>query len=279
MTRTIDPPTDRYAGERSTREYDRLRRQARVWEDATLRILDRVGLGAGARCLDAGCGPGETMRLMAERVGSGGHVLGIDLDEPLGGQAVAMLHDAGHRQCEFARVDLRAGDPLPGAPFDLVYTRLLLFHLPDRAAVLRRLWDAVAPGGHIVVQEYDVMPTCTVPALDSYQGMMDTMLDTLTAAGADVRLGARLGELFAQAGVGVPDGTDVAGRLETLASGGWMIEGTYRSLLAAALAHGLTTEAEAGALLAAAARDAEEHPDRPVLFPLMIGAWKRKPAA
>jgi hypothetical protein len=56
-----------------------------------------------------------------------------------------------------------------------------------------------------------------------------------------------------------------------------MIEGTYRSLLAAAVAYGITTDAEAAALLAAEARDAERHPDRPVLFPLMIGAWKRKP--
>jgi ubiquinone/menaquinone biosynthesis C-methylase UbiE len=277
MTRTIDAPADRYAGERSAREYERLRRQARTWEDATLRILDRVGLGPGARCLDAGCGPGETMRLMAERTGPSGRVAGIDLDEPLGAQAIGMLHDAGHRHCDFARVDLRAGDPLPGAPFDLVYTRLLLFHLPDRIAVLRRLWDAVAPGGHLVVQEYDISPAGAVPPLDSYEALMRTMTETLTAAGADVRLGARLGELFAQAGVGAPDGTDVAGRMETLAGGSWMIEGTYRSLLAAALAYGITTEAEATALLAAAARDTGGHPDRWLLFPLMIGAWKRKP--
>jgi SAM-dependent methyltransferase len=109
VTRTIAAPTDRYAGERSATEYERLRQQARVWEDATLRIFDRVGLGPGARCLDAGCGPGETMRLMAERVGPTGRVTGIDLDAPLGAQAIGMLRGAGHRHCEFARVDLRAG--------------------------------------------------------------------------------------------------------------------------------------------------------------------------
>jgi hypothetical protein len=31
-------------------------------------------------------------------------------------------------------------------------------------------------------------------------------------------------------------------------------------------------------VIAAVARDAERFPDRPVLWPLMIGAWKRKPA-
>ena len=66
---TTPPPTDGYALGRTPEEYERLRAQARVWEAATGRLLDRVGLAPGARCLDAGCGPGETMRLMAQRVG------------------------------------------------------------------------------------------------------------------------------------------------------------------------------------------------------------------
>jgi SAM-dependent methyltransferase len=276
MTRTIDAPTDTYALERSAAEYERLRTQARVWEDATERILDRVGLAPGARCLDAGCGPGETMRLMAQRVGPRGRVLGIDLNEPLGAQAIEMLHGAGHRQCEFAPIDLRAGDPLP-AQYDLVYTRLLLFHLPDRVAVLRRLWEAVAPGGHLVVQDYDVGPAGPVPALDGYDELMRTIRGAFAAAGADVRVGARLEELFAQAGAGVPDGTDVAGRVDTLGGSRWFLPEVYRALLPVALAHRLTDEAEAAALLARVARETERYPSRPMLFPLMIGAWKRKP--
>ena len=97
---------DGYALARTPEEYERLRAQSRVWEAATGRLLDRVALAPGSRCLDAGCGPGETMRLMAQRVGPSGRVVGIDVDATLGGQALAMLHDAGHRQCEFARVDL-----------------------------------------------------------------------------------------------------------------------------------------------------------------------------
>src|SRR5690242_18482700 len=69
-----------YALGRTPQEYERLRAQARIWEDATGRLLDRVGLAPQARCLDAGCGPGETMRLMAHRVGPAGEVTGIDVD-------------------------------------------------------------------------------------------------------------------------------------------------------------------------------------------------------
>src|SRR5882724_15170 len=81
-----------YALGRTAPEYEQLRTQARAWEPATGRLLDLVGLGAGASCLDAGCGPGETMRLMAERVGPDGRVLGVDVDAPLGAAALVALH-------------------------------------------------------------------------------------------------------------------------------------------------------------------------------------------
>jgi ubiquinone/menaquinone biosynthesis C-methylase UbiE len=121
-----------YALGHTPEEYDRLRAQARVWEAATGRLLDQLGLAPGASCLDAGCGPGETMRLMAQRVGPTGRVLGIDTDSSLGPMTLATLHAAGHRQCFFHPQDLTAGEPIPCAPFDLVYARLLLFHLPQR---------------------------------------------------------------------------------------------------------------------------------------------------
>ena len=257
-------------------EYERLRMQARAWEVATGRLLDQVGLGPGASCLDAGCGPGETMRAMAERVGSAGRVLGIDADAPLGAMTLAMLHGAGHRQCSFHRQDLSAGEPIPGAPFDLVYARLLLFHLSQRVDVLARLWDAVAPGGYLLVQDYDLRNISTLPQLEWVGELLRVWTGAFGAAGADVSVGARLPQLFAQAGVGTPDGTDVAGRIEPLATGRVIMEGSFRSVLPTALAHGVTTEAAAAAALASIDRDATRFPDRPVLWPLLIGAWKRK---
>jgi ubiquinone/menaquinone biosynthesis C-methylase UbiE len=265
-----------YALARTPEEYERLRTQARGWEDATARLLDRTGLRPGMRCLDAGCGPGETMRLMAERVGPGGRVVGLDTDAALGGQALQMLHGLGHRQCEFAAADLTAGLPLPGAPFDLVYARLLLYHLPQRVDVLARLWDAVAPGGHLLVQDYYVESMDVLPSLASVEEFRRVALEAFTAAGADVHVGARLPALFADAGIGAPDGTDVTGRLEPLADALWLFTGVYGGLLETSLQHGITTERDAAAWRAQIAEDAYRFPDRPALWPLLIGAWKRK---
>jgi SAM-dependent methyltransferase len=274
-TRTA--PDEGYALGRSPEEHERLRAQARVWEAATGRLLDQVGLAPGARCLDAGCGPGETMRLMAHRVGPEGRVVGIDVDEPLGTTALAGLHAAGHAQCAFVRHDVTADAPLPGAPYDVVFARLLLFHLPQRLAVLRRLWDAVAPGGYLVVQEYDLRPISVLPSLTSVEEAVRVVIGAFDAAGCDVQLGARLPAAFAEAGIGEPDGTDVAGRLEPFAAGSRMLGAVFGSVGPGAVAHEVTSAAGAAATAAALTSDAAEFPDRPMLWPLMIGAWKRRP--
>ena len=278
-TTEITERANTYSLGHTPQEYERLRTQARIWEGATTRVLDQVGVRQGGSCLDAGCGPGETMRMLAERVGPDGRVLGMDADTSIGILAVEMLHRTGNRQCAFHTHDLTAAEPVPGAPFDLVYARLLLFHVPQRVAVLERLWDAVAPGGHLVVQDYDLRTASVLPDLASFAEVGRVIFGAFGAAGADISVGARLSRLFEEAGVGVPDGTDVTGRIEPLGTGSAMFANVYRSLLPVALAHGITTEEAAAATLAAFGDDAVRFADSPMTWPLMIGAWKRKELA
>lgn len=283
MTTTIENiPTprarteDRYSLGRTHHEYERLRRQARGWEKATTRVLDAVGIPPGASCLDAGAGPGEVMRLLAERVGPDGRVLGMDVDVELLAAAQETLHATGHTQTSVRAHDLTAAGPVPDGPFDVVYARLLLFHLPERAAVLSRLWDAVAPGGVLVVHEYDVRPAGTLPEFPAALELKRIIEESFAAAGADSRIGVHLPQLFAEAGVGRPDGTDVAGRLEPSSIGHVMISSTARSLVPVAVRAGVTTEDAAEAAFAEFDRHVRLHPDDQVLWPLLIAAWKRK---
>jgi|tagenome__1003787_1003787.scaffolds.fasta_scaffold20795918_2 SAM-dependent methyltransferase len=265
-----------YSLQRSALEYERLRAQARMWESAAEAVLDRVGLRPGATCLDAGCGPGETMRLLAGRVGPHGAVTGIDVDAALGAVAERSLHAEGCPQVRFLAADVSADEPVPGGPYDLVYARLLLFHLPQRVAVLARLWDAVAPGGYLVVQDYDLGPIDIVPPLASVDEVSRVISETFLALGCDIRAGFHLSRLFGEAGVGAPDGTDVAGRIEPLVTGQRILSATFSSVLPAALARGVTGEAAADATLAELARDADRLPDASLFWPLMLSAWKRK---
>ena len=276
MSTATTPAHDGYVLGRSAEEYARLRAQARTWEAATGRLLDQVELARGARCLDAGCGPGETMRLLAQRVGPAGEVVGVDVDAALGAEALDMLHAAGHRQCAFLPHDLETDDPVPGAPFDLVYARLLLFHVADPVSVLRRLWDAVAPGGRLVVHDYDLRGIDVTPSLDTVAEWRRVVLGAFTGAGRDIHLGHTLPVLFAGAGLGAPDGTDVAGRLEPLSAAGPMLAAVFASLTPAAESLGLLGPDDSDRWQTAFAADIRDHGDHALLWPLLIGAWKRR---
>jgi hypothetical protein len=116
-----------------------------------------------------------------------------------------------------------------------------------------------------------------VPALDSVDELARVIVGAFTAAGRDVHTGTRLPDLFAQAGIGTPDGTDVSGRLEPLTEFQGMLTTAFTSVLATAIAHGVTTEPRATAALDRVARDADRFRDRSTLWPLLIGAWKGKP--
>jgi len=104
------------------------------------------------------------------------------------------------------------------------------------------------------------------------------VLGAFSGAGLDIAVGSRLPLLFADAGLGGPDGTDVAGRLDPLREAGGMFAAVFRSLLPAAQSLGLTTAEDAERWLEAFAGDMREHGDRAALWPLMIGAWKRRQA-
>ena len=230
-----------YALGRTQQEYQRLRTQAQFWEQATEGLFDRLDMPAGASCLDAGSGPGEVMRLLSRRVGPAGSVTGLDVDAALNAIVQADLRSAGLEQCSTITARLGGDAPVPGGPYDLVYARLLLFHVPEQVAVLRRLWDAVAPGGYLVVQDYDLLAAGTASALPGVEQVTRLIFEAFTAVGCDIRAGLRLPELFSAAGIGELDGNDIAGRLVPLPQRSAMLEQVLRSLVPAAIAHGVTT--------------------------------------
>src|SRR5438128_5922150 len=62
------------------RKLERQRLLARVLEPLTKRLLDALRLPPDSRCLDIGCGIGETTRLIARYLGPQGECTGIDQD-------------------------------------------------------------------------------------------------------------------------------------------------------------------------------------------------------
>ncbi|WNM40161.1 methyltransferase domain-containing protein [Micromonospora halotolerans] len=133
-------------------------------------------------CWEVGAGGGSVARSLARAVGRGGRVLATDLD-------TAHLTPAGN--LDVRRHDVRT-EPPPGDAFDLIHARLVLLHLPERRRVLASLAGALAPGGWLVVEEFD----CTAPlrvlaapsddAAKLFAQVTDAMLDILQNHGADL---------------------------------------------------------------------------------------------
>jgi ubiquinone/menaquinone biosynthesis C-methylase UbiE len=261
---------------RTSAEYQRLRQQARLWERVTAQVLDRVGIGAGMRCLDVGRGPGEVMRLMAARVGASGRVTGLDNDGRVGREAVEVLRATVAGQFEFIQADTETTGEPPGGPFDLVYARLLLFHLSDPVAMLRKMYAWTRPGGVVLVQDCDFRPMDIVPRLATWAEFENVMFGVFDGAGRDPRIGLKLPLYFAAAGLGEPDGTDVAGQLRPLAEIGGVFQAVYESMQPAGLRLGLTTETAGQAFIAEMTEAIRDR--RGVgMAPLLVSAWKHKP--
>jgi SAM-dependent methyltransferase len=127
--------------------YDGGRRKVRK----LMKRLDALGVPARlARALDFGCGAGRLTLPFADHFE---RVVGVDIAPSM--LDLARRRAAGRSGLEF-RLD-ETGDQslLAGESFDLVYSGLVLQHLPSIAAAqscLERLCAAVGPGGALVVQ-------------------------------------------------------------------------------------------------------------------------------
>lgn len=119
----------------------------RTLDPVSIGHLNRIGVDPGARCLEIGCGGGSIARWLSGEVGPDGHVLAVDLDTRW------FQHD-GSAQLEVRELDLVAG-PIPGGPWDLIHERLVLQHIPARLAILDALVATLAPGGWLVLEDFD----------------------------------------------------------------------------------------------------------------------------
>lgn len=117
------------------------------------RILGALGLTAGMRALDVGCGTGDDVRAMAAIVGAGGAAVGVDVSE-------ALIAEARRRaEADGVTVELQVGDaqalPFADSSFDVVRTERVLQHVNDPARMLAEMARVARAGGHIAAAEPD----------------------------------------------------------------------------------------------------------------------------
>jgi SAM-dependent methyltransferase len=99
------------------------------------------------------------------------------------------------------------------AQVDALVGRLVLMYLDDPAAVLRRLLEAVRPGGAVAFQEMDMGAVACEPDCPLVTASGDRIRQTFARAGLDDRTGLKLARIYRDAGLPAPEtlqGTRVA---------------------------------------------------------------------
>ena len=170
---------------------------AELYDGATGRHLDRLGIGPGWHCLEVGAGSGSIARFISERVGSTGRVVATDINTdwipaPLAANVEVRRHDIGV-------------DELARGAFDLIHERAVLTFVPEREAALTRMIAALKPGGCLLVEEL-VSPVTEAAATDNRdnelaQKSRRAIVEVLRRRGGDAVFAHRVAGLMLRAGL------------------------------------------------------------------------------
>jgi len=194
MSRSAATKDDNYQFGDSELAADRLGLLAEVFAPSSAAFLARLGGRGPARILDAGCGCGHTTRLLAE-VFPTALVVGLDNSATF----IQRAASSPHERIRFLEADV--SDDLPGGPYDLVYARYLLTHLPRAFEVVQSWAKALEPDGRIALEENEWIETDEA-VFSRYLAIVERML---AAAGKDLHIGRRLAEHCGWEGLTVAD--------------------------------------------------------------------------
>ncbi|HYO52835.1 class I SAM-dependent methyltransferase [Archangium sp.] len=153
MTSQVDTTTTKLQGYKQN--LDNSRAEAHQWLQAiegmadhiTIRRIESLGIQAGWRCLEVGCGGGSIARWMSYRVGPDGHVLAVD-------QNTRFVADMAGPGLEVRQLDITEVPP-PVGVFDFVHSRLVLQHLAQREQLVEQLAASLKPGGWLLLEEME----------------------------------------------------------------------------------------------------------------------------
>ena len=137
----------------------------------TDRLLESLPLPSPSRCLDVGCGMGETTRQLAGKLDNGVELIGVDQDPNLI-EVARSVSGAAEGKITFQQGDA-AHLSFEDQTFDFVFARYLLHHLDQPQVVLAEMLRVCKSGGIVAVQEPDCAKQYCYPESWAYEKIPD----------------------------------------------------------------------------------------------------------
>ena len=132
-------------------------------------VIDTLAPQPGEHVLDIGCGCGHTSLSLADRVGAGGSVTGVDISAPMlavAGQ-LATERNAERTSIQFLEADAQTHSFEPER-YDVVFSRFGVMFFEDPVAAFANIRSALRTSGRLAFccwQPRSVNPFMTVPAM------------------------------------------------------------------------------------------------------------------
>jgi len=116
------------------------------------RMVDHLGLAAGDRVLDIGCGTGLNFEALEAAVGPGGEIVGLDATPEMLELAQAHLDRRGWRNVHLVEDDA-AALPFEDRSFAAACSTLALSGVPEWRRALSEAWRVTMPRGRLALIE------------------------------------------------------------------------------------------------------------------------------
>jgi len=133
-----------------------------------------ASLKNGDRVLDLGSGAGFDAFLAAQRVGSVGHVIGVDMTKEMIDKATRNAQSG-----KFTNVEFRLGEieklPVENNSIDVIISNCVINLSPDKKSVFEEAYRVLKPGGRLMVSDLVLvkeLPASIRESIEAYVGCL-----------------------------------------------------------------------------------------------------------
>lgn len=190
---------DSFQEKTQTKEFERLYHQASTPLDIERQIWPSLGIAAGKKVLDVGCGSGVITRELAKQAYPA-QVVGLDASTDLLERGKDAYTESIRRREDHPNrenVTFQEGNvydiPFPDDSFDVVYARLLFQHLENPLEALSSIWRVLKPGGCVCILDVDKDWSSLYPEPKTSAAIDKAIVEKQLAQGGDPWVGRKLG--------------------------------------------------------------------------------------